>query len=318
MSKGKKVAAIVTTFNRGRKIKATVDSILKQSFEVGRLVVVDDGSSDADYLEEIVNSRLTVKRFKTNKGVVWARNYGISELLDYEYLLFVDDDIVLDRDCVKELLKAFDKPDTVASMPTVYFLSQKERVWSAGSGVDLLTGKTMFYTEKPSSDFNSIEAATSIILVKTSEIIKHGWYDPIYYFCYEDADFYYRLRSDKGKILCSSKAISYHDIETTLSLDRVTKRSYHIARGRVFFLSKFGYFFPVNLLFVLGFGIYYQYLGLKYKDYYSGLRYMQGVFDGLRLVFRIPRNQNQPKLKSHLKEKDMFSPPHLKDIKVRQ
>lgn len=317
MNKAKKVAAIVTTFKRGEKIKMTVDSILGQSVSVDKLLVVDDGSSDFSHLTKITDKRLSVKRFKSNKGVVWARNYGIGELLDYEYLLFVDDDIVLDSNCLKELLKTIDEPNTVASMPTVYFLSQKDRVWSAGSGVDLLTGKTMFYVQKPGVS-NSIEAATSIILVKTSQIKKYGWYDPIYYFCYEDADFYYRLRSGGGKILCSPKAVSYHDIPTSLSLDRVTKRSYHIARGRVFFLSRFSYFFPLNLLFVLGFGIYYQFLGIKYKDYFSGLRYIQGVVDGLMLVFRYSNNKYSTRLKPHLTEEDMFSPPYLRSIKVRQ
>lgn len=314
----KKVAAVVTTFNRGKKIKLTVDSILKQSQKVSKLIVVDDGSTDSKHLENLKDNRLKIKHFKSNKGVVWARNYGISELLEYDYLLFVDDDIIIDENSVGEMCKAFEDPDVVAVMPVVYFFSDKNKVWSAGSGVDCLTGKTIFYVDKPSSRFQSIEAATSIIMVKTSVILKHGWYDPTYYFCYEDADFYYRLRSGGGKIVCASRAKGYHDIPLDLSLDRVAKRSYHIARGRVLFLSKFGTFFPINLLFVLGFSIYYQYLGIVHKDFLSGFRYLLGVYDGLALSLKSGKDVYTPKVVRNISEEDMFSPPRLRSDKVRQ
>jgi glycosyltransferase involved in cell wall biosynthesis len=70
------VSVLMTTYNGERYIRQSIDSILSQSFADLELIVVDDDSSDRtlDILRSYSDSRLTVLRNDSNRGVVASRN----------------------------------------------------------------------------------------------------------------------------------------------------------------------------------------------------------------------------------------------------
>lgn len=315
------VVVVISSYNRGEKISETITSLLKQTHPVNRIIVIDDGSEIGKRIPKFNDTRIHVISLKKNVGVVWGRNLGLSKIEGSDYVLLIDDDISLEKNAIARLLLAFeDQKDIVAAMPVVYFLKHRTKVWSSGSGVNLLTGQTLFDTKKFASKNHEIEAATSVLLTKTEYIKKSGWYDPLYYFCYEDVDFYYRLKEkNSGKIYSVREASAYHDILENLSLDRVAKRSYHIGRGRVLFLSRHSSFFPLNLVSVLAFSVYYFYIGVKFGDPAAGLRYILGFLDGLTLWLGGKSNVNQTiDFKYDLSLSKMKKPAHLKSTKVRE
>lgn len=315
-----KIYAVISSYNRGEAIRPTIESLLKQTHPLEKIILIDDGSEKGKQIPNIKNKKIERILLEKNVGVVWGRNLGLAMSSGADYVLLVDDDIVLALDAVQLLFEALvSRADAAATMPVVSFLSNKKKVWSAGSGVNLLTGQTMFFTESPANDVMEIPAATSVFLVSMDTVRNVGWYDPLYYFCYEDADFYYRLTSGGKHIYCVKAAVAYHDIPQSLSLDRVSRRSYHIARGRVLFLYRHSAWFPLNLLFVFAFSFYYVYLGIKFKMFASGLRFWQGMVDALLLILQgKAQPSEQTMYRSNLAITEMLSPQRLKNVKVRQ
>lgn len=286
-----KIYAVVVAYNRGKKIQETLNSLLEQSVPIRKIIVVDN-STDSEKKVHLINKSRKIKVISTGKnfGPGWARNIGMSQSLDADFVIFLDDDIIFEGGTVSYLLDAFRKnEDCVGAMPVIYFKERKDRVWSSGSGINLVTGQTYFNVKSPDKEFLEVPAATSVIMVKPDAVRKSGWYDPIYFFSYEDTDFYFRLRiRNHGKIYVSSSAKAYHDIPVrdTKAYYRLALRSYYIGRGRVIFLKHFGSNFTLNLFFVLLFSLYYFYLGLKLGLPLSGIRFLEGAVDGLKVVLK--------------------------------
>ena len=62
------ISVVLPLFNKKKKKKKTIESVLKQSFKEFELIVIDDGSTDQSF--EIVNSfnDERIKLFKKNNG----------------------------------------------------------------------------------------------------------------------------------------------------------------------------------------------------------------------------------------------------------
>ena len=91
-----RVSVIIATYNFGKYLPETMESVFRQTFQDWELIVVDDGSTDKT--SEIVRPYLSNKRvryiFHRNKGLPAARNTGI-KASSGEYIQFLDaDDLI--------------------------------------------------------------------------------------------------------------------------------------------------------------------------------------------------------------------------------
>ena len=88
----KMVSVVIPTYNREKTIRRCIDSVLRQTYPVSEIIVVDDGSKDAtlDILECEYEEKVTVIR-QSHKGAQAARNAGIL-VAQGEYIAFLDSD----------------------------------------------------------------------------------------------------------------------------------------------------------------------------------------------------------------------------------
>jgi glycosyltransferase involved in cell wall biosynthesis len=106
-----KVDVIIPAYNAEKYLATALDSVLAQSFEDWRIVLVDDGSSDATaavvapYVERL-GSRISFIQ-QPNLGVSAARNTAIRNSSG-EFLALLDADDVWLPDRLLESLKSFD------------------------------------------------------------------------------------------------------------------------------------------------------------------------------------------------------------------
>jgi len=101
------VDIILPTYNCEKYIEETLDSIVSQSFQNWKLIIVDDASQDTSV--KIITKYLSDKRIKlisleTNKGAGFCRNLGIRNS-ESEYIAFIDSDDLWEKD---KLLKQID------------------------------------------------------------------------------------------------------------------------------------------------------------------------------------------------------------------
>lgn len=87
------VSVIIPTYNRGRLILDSVNSVLNQTYKNIELIVVDDCSTDdtKEIIESINDFRIKYIKLEKNSGACVARNSGI-ERATGEFIAFNDSD----------------------------------------------------------------------------------------------------------------------------------------------------------------------------------------------------------------------------------
>ncbi|EPT9294288.1 glycosyltransferase family 2 protein [Vibrio parahaemolyticus] len=89
----KLISIVMPAFNAEKTIKASIESVLNQSYENWELIICDDGSSDGtlDIVGNFNDNRITTICNRYSKGAAGARNSCI-EIASGEYLAFLDSD----------------------------------------------------------------------------------------------------------------------------------------------------------------------------------------------------------------------------------
>lgn len=110
------ISIIIPCYNQANYLKEAVDSLLAQTIADWECIIVNDGSSDgtpvvAELLIELHRDRALKLINQDNKGVVAARNLGLSQARG-NYLLFLDADDKLHPNFLAETLEILQqKPD---------------------------------------------------------------------------------------------------------------------------------------------------------------------------------------------------------------
>src|SRR2546430_14666314 len=118
-----------------------LDSILRSSSPPDQIVVVDNASTDgsADHIRGrypqvalIVND--------SNLGFAEGNNVGIRYLLEraFDLVLLLNNDTVVDPDCLRELKRAAETQPAAAYGAIIYELSAPGRIWYSGGAVSPL------------------------------------------------------------------------------------------------------------------------------------------------------------------------------------
>ena len=113
----KNVAAVIVTYNRKKFLKKCIEALLEQEkSEECDILVIDNASTDGTK-EEIVKyielEQVIYINTGNNLGGAGGFNFGIKEAvrLGYKYIWLMDDDCIVHKDSLKELLEADKKLD---------------------------------------------------------------------------------------------------------------------------------------------------------------------------------------------------------------
>ena len=107
------VSIIMPSYNTGRFIKETIESVLAQSYPTWELIIVDDCSTDNT--DEVVNQYLSDERIRyikndTNSGAAVSRNRALREAKG-KWIAFLDSDDLWEPEKLKKQIAFMEKND---------------------------------------------------------------------------------------------------------------------------------------------------------------------------------------------------------------
>ena len=136
---------IIPVYNVAQYVEKCVNSTIAQTYRNIEIIIVNDGSTDnsADVIAELArqDDRIIVINQK-NAGVSSARNRGIDTARG-EYILFVDGDDWLSKDCVEYMLNLANKTQSEMAISVNNFTTRDKQqiiedkidTWSASNTV---------------------------------------------------------------------------------------------------------------------------------------------------------------------------------------
>lgn len=106
--KNLKVSVILPTYNRGYIIDKCIQSVISQKYPNWELIISDDGSSDntEEVCKGFNNERIKYFKNSKNLGLPANRNSAIDKSSG-SLILFTEDDMVLDENCITTLLESY-------------------------------------------------------------------------------------------------------------------------------------------------------------------------------------------------------------------
>lgn len=128
------VSVVLPVFNGEKTIRATIDSVLAQTFSDFELIIINDGSTDStlEIVSQYQDSRLKVFSY-SNAGLSATRNRGIS-LASGEYIACIDaDDLWLVSKLEVQLNALKNNPEAVLAYSWTDFIGESGQVTHSGS-----------------------------------------------------------------------------------------------------------------------------------------------------------------------------------------
>lgn len=184
------VSVVIPTYNRIHSLPASVESVLKQTYENLELIIMDDGSGDGTeaYVKSIADERVRYQKSDVNMGPSAARNKG-AELASGEYLAFQDSDDEWLPDKLEKQMKVMLAGDNAL----VYCEFGLHR---NGELLAIIPPRKIPYQEKQGSLFSYLLLypliSTQTILIKTRDFIEMGGFNETLK-AYEDFEFTLRF-----------------------------------------------------------------------------------------------------------------------------
>ena len=239
-----------------------------------------------------LNQRLIIIKNEKNYGFAEGNNIGIRyalEVLNPDYVLLLNNDTVVDKEFLTELVKVAESDEKIGIVGAVnYYYDMPEKIWFAGGKIDFWTGKV--YAIGLNDKIKEVDyVAGSSFLIKKEVIEKVGILNPAYFIYWEETDWCARAHKAGYKVLFIPKSKIWHKVsaitkkisgfsEYLLTRNMFWFMKQHATRSQ--YLSFLLYFFGFRFWFTSGIYI------LSDKNITAVIPFLRGVLDGLKTIHR--------------------------------
>ncbi len=225
-----KVVIIILNVNQKNNTLKCLQSIYQIDYPDYQVLLVDNGSTDgSSKAVSYLFPETIILKNKKNLGASGGRNVGIlyaNKNLAYDYLLFLDNDTIVEKAFLTELVKYSEKdPKVGVAFPKIYYMDKDHIIQAAGNiKINFYMGlfHCDYYQEKDMGQCDKVQysmlAFTTCCLVKKRVIEKLKKFDEIYDpYGFEDSDFSLRSNYEGFKNLYVPASVIHHKVSKTPS-----------------------------------------------------------------------------------------------------
>jgi len=227
------ISVIVLNYNRKDLLKKCLDSIRGQGYKDIEVIVVDNASSDGS-VEVLGTYYPEAKLIWNTSNLLLCRGYnqGIEESKG-NFILCVNNDVILDKDYLKELLSAVALDPKIGMVSGKILRMDKTTIDSTG----LFLGRNRKpvergYGEKDKKQYEKGEYVFGVngacAFFRRSMLAdikdKNGYFDETFRIYYDDLDLCWRAQKKGWKAYYNPKAMAYHVRGGTVACEASNKK----------------------------------------------------------------------------------------------
>jgi len=209
----KKLNIVIPTINRLDLLLEALNSINKQQEFFEKLLIIDNGNQNIletiKNLDMVINNKVEVSVQSTNLGVSGSWNLGINKFIDSDFILFLNDDVVIGTNQLKEVHEN---------------LLDKKQFW-------LATGNCLW------SMFTLSKECWEYFINKDGYVFDVNFF-PAYY---EDNDFHYRIiLTGKPDIHVGAIEMSPVLFRNSMTIKRDRSLNNNFNKNHQYYMQKWG------------------------------------------------------------------------------
>lgn len=255
---------ILLNFNGEEDTIECLESLQKlnnNGFNIKTIVVDNASDKKFEIRDKKFENDTKVLRSEVNLGFSGGNNLGIEYALknNADYILILNNDTVVDKDLVKELLSVAEGDKNIGvTVPKIYFAKgceyHKARykteelgkvLWYTGGEMDWknIIGYHRGVDEVDHGQYDTVSetqfATGNCMLIKREVLEKVGVFNDDYFLYYEDSDLNMRVKRAGYRILYVPTAIEWHKNASSTGGAGSILQDYYIARNRMLFGMKY-------------------------------------------------------------------------------
>ncbi len=240
------VITIILNTNRRDDTLACLDSLLKNSYENHKVIVLDNASTDGS-VEAIQTAfpGVEILSLTENKGYAGNNNVGIEAALDQQadWVFVLNEDTILDPGCITKLVEIGENNSEIGILgPMVYHYDEPEVIQSAGGHFSrYLQASHIAQNEPDQGQFSKSRQVNWIsgcaILVRREVIEQLGMLDERFFIYFEETEWCLRTSRGGWKIVHVPSAKIWHK-GVQRNYSPKPSVTYYFTRNRFLMLSK--------------------------------------------------------------------------------
>lgn len=275
------MTVVIPTFNRVSKLESCLNSLLDSAYENLQIIVVNDGSTDStiELLKKFGEVQVINHEKPKFKG--HSINDGIRSA-SFDYVIVIDDDNVVDRLMVTELLRFMQSyPHAGVAGPVTYYLSSPNTIMYAGARLSRHTRMTTFLCRDQTDTGRlrepfEVDNIPNCFMVRRELALRVGLIDAdLLVWGGEDGSLQDKIARIGYGVFVVPSAKTFHDRETKQNdkAPRLTSaKLYYLMRGKTAYVKLYESSRVSRMLFVCWIPVYLLYYCFLVIKFVPGIR----------------------------------------------
>lgn len=215
-----KVVAVVVTYNRKVLLEECLNAILSQTYEIDKIVLIDNNSTDGtyNYLESkglIANKKITYVKLDKNIGGAGGFYEGMKKSQDFkpDWLWIMDDDTIPTIICLEELIKSLNiiKDKKIGMLASSIYGKNGESMNVPSVNIEASDSGYPDWYDYLADGIVKIKQATFVsLLINNDAVMKIGYPIKYYFIWGDDTEYTLRLNKFYGNSYFVGKSVAIH------------------------------------------------------------------------------------------------------------
>ncbi len=220
MTLNKKVSVIIVNYNGKHLLKECIQSVYNQSYKYIDIIMVDNASVDSsvEYASALFPD-VRLIRLNENLGFTGGNIEGL-KYASGDYIMLINNDVVMERDCIKNLLASIEPKPDVGIGAVKMLVYGKDAIDSAGDGFSTSFRGFKRGEGLQSNQYDKEEyvfgACAGAAIYRRKMIDETDFFDDDFFLIHEDSDLSFRAQLAGWKVLYVPSAVAYHKVSSTI------------------------------------------------------------------------------------------------------